>query len=616
MRLMLQLRSLFTAPLIFSGVIILFVSLAPKRLVAQNDYLQDSLKKKLSLAGTDAEKVYVLLKLASYYSGLDNDQSGKYATQALEIAELSRDRQLIIKASLLNGDRLLNQSGLTGTAAEALENFHNAEQVARESGLDDDLAYSYISLARASLKNGEYDKALNYDNLALSIVSGSNSDSLKVEAYNSMGNTYEYKNEELLAFRNYLEALNIAELSKKDALLQQAYDNLSDFYSNLGEMDKSIDYQTKILNIDKKNNDRYALLTDYNGMGRLFRHKKEIDLALSMYEHAIVLADSLRYPSNQLSTYLNIANLYFDNNEVAKGMEYLNSHPDILGYFRKAGLQFFIDEGMGWIYSELGQLDSGYYFLKRAEPEIERKVTPARKYEFYIKFAYYYKRRADLKGAIGYYLKARDIGVTIKNMYMVQDADKYLDSLYNKSGDYKTAYNFNTEYNLYKDSIKSLSRETDLLKLEVESDNRRRERLAKEEEENTQRRHNIQYMGFTAGLAGLFIALVMAGLFVVSPRTIRALGFFSFIFLFEFIILLADKRIHEWTHGEPWMILCIKIFLAAILLPLHHWLEHKVIHYLTHRKKFTASGVSVWARLFKKETIATPQPGDSTQGAG
>src|SRR3984885_16182359 len=93
-------------------------------------------------------------------------------------------------------------------------------------------------------------------------------------------------------------------------------------------------------------------------------------------------------------------------------------------------------------------------------------------------------------------------------------------------------------------------------------------------------------MGFTIGLVVLFLLLVMMGWLVVSPRTIRALGFFSFIFLFEFIILLADKQIHEWTHGEPWKVLLIKIGLAAILLPLHHWSEHKVIHFLSSRKRF------------------------------
>jgi hypothetical protein len=103
------------------------------------------------------------------------------------------------------------------------------------------------------------------------------------------------------------------------------------------------------------------------------------------------------------------------------------------------------------------------------------------------------------------------------------------------------------------------------------------------------------------GIITLFILLVMLGLFKISPRIIRALGFFSFIFLFEFVILLADHQIHEMTHGEPWKVLLIKILLAAVLLPLHHWLEHKVIHYLNTRRKISTEG---WMSFKKKDPPA------------
>jgi hypothetical protein len=138
-------------------------------------------------------------------------------------------------------------------------------------------------------------------------------------------------------------------------------------------------------------------------------------------------------------------------------------------------------------------------------------------------------------------------------------------------------------YNLYNDSLRKLSEQKDLLGLEIDNENKRKikqEELALLEK---QRRNNIQYMGITAAIAGLFILLVLSGAFKISIPVIKALGFFAFIFLFEFIILLADNLIHEWTHGEPWKVMGFKIILIAVLFPLHHWMEHKVIHYLlTH----------------------------------
>ena len=121
--------------------------------------------------------------------------------------------------------------------------------------------------------------------------------------------------------------------------------------------------------------------------------------------------------------------------------------------------------------------------------------------------------------------------------------------------------------------------------MEIENANKRAERLAKEEEEATIKRHNWQYMGIMIAIFTLFSLLIVFGVLSVPIRWVRALGFISFIFLFEFITLLADTWIHHVTHGEPWKVLGIKVILIAGLLPLHHWLEHKAIHFITTRKQ-------------------------------
>ena len=97
----------------------------------------------------------------------------------------------------------------------------------------------------------------------------------------------------------------------------------------------------------------------------------------------------------------------------------------------------------------------------------------------------------------------------------------------------------------------------------------------------------------TIGILTAFVILIMLGSMKVPEWIIRMLGFFSFIFLFEFIVLLADQEIHEITHGEPWKILLIKIFLIAILLPLHHAIEKKVITYLLNHKLLNISQSSL-----------------------
>lgn len=43
-------------------------------------------------------------------------------------------------------------------------------------------------------------------------------------------------------------------------------------------------------------------------------------------------------------------------------------------------------------------------------------------------------------------------------------------------------------------------------------------------------------------------------------------------------------NLHRATHGEPLKIWIAKIFIIALLLPLHHFLEHKVVHFLESQK--------------------------------
>ena len=106
-------------------------------------------------------------------------------------------------------------------------------------------------------------------------------------------------------------------------------------------------------------------------------------------------------------------------------------------------------------------------------------------------------------------------------------------------------------------------------------------------------------MGITIGIAALFVIIVVLGMFKVSANTIRFIGFFAFLMFFEFIFLIFKKNIHSVTHGEPWKDLAFMIGLAAILVPLHHWLEEKVIHYLTSHNRLTATGGHLRSKLFK-----------------
>jgi tetratricopeptide (TPR) repeat protein len=579
-------RSIRFSISLFFILFFVFFCLAVQRVAAQSNYWPDSLKRELAKATEWKEKSRLSAALAIYYFGSDSGLSESYGRLALEAAEMSRDRMLMIKAFLRNGERYLQSGGLTGSLGRAMENTRRAEQIAKDEKLDAGLIASYCALSRIFRTMGNNEQALSYSNQAVSMAADGGDDTLQVNAYISLGDIYDRTNEKLLAFRNYLKALDVAEQAKKDQLIKDASESLTGFYAGIHEYDKAIDYELKVIGLERKLGARYELTSAYNYVAVLFTQKKEYDLALQMFEHSIELADSIHFTLIKLNSYFGIFQMYFDDNQFKKGMAYLDLHPEMMNFINHAGLRFFIDQYYGNAYAETGQFDSAAYYFNKEEPQVESRGSAFVKAGFYDQAGSFYRKKGDAARAIGYYLKERAVGQATGNLNILRDCALSLDSLYLQAGDYRSAYTYHVEYVHDADSLRSLAKETDLLKLEVDNDNRQRDRQMKEDELGRERRHNVQYMGFTAGLVFLFISLVMMGWLAVPAGVIRALGFLSFIFLFEFIILLADKTIHAWTHEEPWKVLLIKIGLAAVLVPLHHWLEHKVIHYLSHRKRF------------------------------
>jgi len=589
--------SRFTAILVF---VLCFSSKAQYQ-QEKNPFI-DSLKSSLKKATTDEEKVKLLGQLANLYFSVDRGLSDKYSNDQQQIAELGRDRKLMVSALLWNAQRFHNMSGSQENINTALSISKKARDLAAESNLKDMEAWGNLSLALGFRNNGKYEEALNYNNLALPMAIDSHNDSLLVYAYNSIGHTYLGKKEKMLALRNYLLALNLAEASDRYTLMRECYFNMSSFYSSLEEWEKSKDYTYKIIPLTFRFKQDIDRMKVYNGLGRIYSGNKQYEMALSFYEKSIALADTLNFPLMKVNSYISMMEMYLKQNKMDEALEFINSKKEFKNFMQKADFDFFINQAYGIAYTEMGKFDSGYYFMKKAEVGFETKSNVNNRFWFYTNMADHFKKREDYQSALTYSLKAKSISDNLGDLELKKEVAQNLDSVYQKLGDFKNAYLYNRQNQQYTDSLEKLSAEKEVLLMEVDDESKRREREALAAAENKRIRHNIQYMGITAAIAGIFIVLVLLGVFSVSQSTIKILGFFAFIFLFEFIILLADNQIHHWTHGEPWKILAIKIGLISILLPLHHFLEEKVIHYLTSKKMMELNKAGIFSGLSHKKS--------------
>ncbi|MBL0152260.1 MAG: tetratricopeptide repeat protein [Chitinophagaceae bacterium] len=528
----------------------------------------ETLKKKLAAAKTPGDKVYFMDNLSRVLMNVDLQQAEELGKQIILVAEESRDRELMVKAYISNGQRCSYFGGRGDYTERSIQYYEKALDIARQNKLHDWTGAAQLRLAGVYLLKLDKDKALNLANEAASVLALSENDSLKAESDNMLGKVYLARNNKTLSLRKFLQAFTQAEDINNDALIRDCYLNLSGFYSNIGDYERAIDYYTRALNkLDDlhEGNETYQRAIYMTAIGNLYGQQGKEDIALHYYEQSIALGDSLKFPTLKVPAYIGILNQFLRMDKPAKALEYFNSArgAGLKEYLSKFGFSGVLDQAYAVIYTGTGKLDSARIYFERARGYFEQNTNDGIRISFYGGWAGYFEKAGDRKEAINKYLMVKDLAEKNGLLEMLTLAAQRLDTLYAQSGDFKQSRYYNGIYYQYKDSVDKLNKEKELAQVEATDEQQRQVKLEKQQEEDERRRHNIQYMGITIGIAAFFVLLVFMGIFKVSESTIKVLGFFAFIMFFEFVILIADNKIHHYTHGEPWKVLAIKIVLIA-----------------------------------------------------
>jgi len=137
-----------------------------------------------------------------------------------------------------------------------------------------------------------------------------------------------------------------------------------------------------------------------------------------------------------------------------------------------------------------------------------------------------------------------------------------------------------------KDSLFTLQKAKDLQAIHFREQLRQQEidnEKAKAEEE---RKTNIQYAAIAIGLI-LFISLflLLSRSIMVNEKWISFFGILGLLIVFEFINLLFHPYLVNLTNHSPVLMLAALVAIAALLIPLHHRLEHWIKHKMVEKNK-------------------------------
>ncbi len=217
-------------------------------------------------------------------------------------------------------------------------------QVANESGLEGYKVSAYLLFARYYLNITENQKALDYNNQAISLASAIGSDSLLCQSYSSISNTWDALANKLSEFQALLNARNFAEKSKIHSLILQSLDELGNFYESVNDYEKAKDYYTICENEAQEWKESAYVFTSFRALGRTHMHQKNERLGIFYYDKAISYGDSLGIGNLKLQIYLDLLNYYVNTSDPVKGITYMDQHPALMEFIRKFGVEYQLNK--------------------------------------------------------------------------------------------------------------------------------------------------------------------------------------------------------------------------------------------------------------------------------
>jgi tetratricopeptide (TPR) repeat protein len=557
-------------------------------------------------AESDEEKIKSLGQLAEhYYVHKLEKKADSVLQKQLLIAEMSQNRELIFSTLFSNIILYIGSWSSMETFDRATAFVGKGLIYAKESGHDDYVALSHARLATIFRRRGQLEKAMEEASLSFSSFGNTESDSIKAVLYNEMGDIYKAKGDLVPAYKNYNNAFDIAYTIKNIPLQSEINHRYASLYQSLGNASLAQSTLHKSLALNRENNYVEGLLNDYIDLARLTDRKEYI-------EKAYALADSAKSDKYKLMSKRLMLSFYMvKSGDSRLTLDYFYSNQDLLDYYKNGGISNYYWT-LGNIYYYASQPDSAAWYYKMAEAELEKNYDKNSRLVIYTSLADVYAAMNDTANAIGYYEKAYQEGKQLNTASSLLPLTGSLAGLYAGKGDYRKAWIYSQETIHFKDTIQQMAAQRDVALLEVERETKKHEQDQQEAVEKKLRQTNLQYMAITIALALVFLCMLIVGMFPVSRLTIKMLGYFAFISLFEFIIVLVDGVIHRLTHGEPLKIWLIKIGVIALLVPFQHFLEHGMIKFLASRKLVEARNrfsikkiwLSIKPKAPKEEAVA------------
>ncbi len=360
---------------------------------------------------------------------------------------------------------------------------------------------------------------------------------------------YSIQRKDSLALKIGLECLHEAENQPgENNYLKNAYFYLGAICFHIRDFENAIQYNRKFYNLIKNEVSNPLLYAYYEHMGETYDQMNQIDSAELYITKAFQVA-SKTGKIRDFSYYL-MGNVYAKRNQYNLALQYYKEA------INAAKVNSVMSEG------------------NKNIMDIE------------IGFARVFKKLNEIDSAIVHAKEAYNISKYISIPREKLESLSLLTELYRQKGNVDSAFVYLNTLSILKDSLLSEEKIRGIQNLSFAEENRQQKLAELKQIEIKERNHNIQLAFIAAGILSIIIIfLLLSNSFIVSHKVVGFLSVLVLLVVFEFINLLIHPFLEKITHHSPVLMLLGLVAIAALIIPLHHKLEHWATNKLVEKNK-------------------------------
>ncbi len=304
----------------------------------------DSLLEKLPLAKEDTGKVNVLHQLSDTYEGIgEYTKALHYGNDGIELSQKLNYKAGAARCYTTLGNIADDQSEY----AKALDNYFLSLKIYEELESKTGLAQDYNNIGLVYMHQSDFPRALDYFLKSLKENEFLNFKGGMANNYNNIGIIYMNQSNNKKALEYYFKSIKVDEELGDREGMAGTYDNIGLSYMNMENFAKAVEYYNKSLQLNKEFGDKQAIAVSYGNIGVLFTNVYETDkagagLTLNNNQHispAQLLDSSMVLEAKALDYFRETGNKYgavYSLSGIGKVLFFQKKYKEAISYFQSA----------------------------------------------------------------------------------------------------------------------------------------------------------------------------------------------------------------------------------------------------------------------------------------